>query len=81
MPQPLPRAFRRKLQALDSAKVARIVGEAVEPGPSSAAGSTSGGDGRRMRGIPIVGRSGYGGAIGGSDPVRALLAQERQRRR
>ena len=55
MPQPLPRAFRHRLRALDEAKVARLCGEAVEES-SSSAGATAGGDGRRMRGIPIVGR-------------------------
>ena len=59
------------------AKVALIVGDG-EPEPSGAAGATAPGDGRRLRGIPIVGRSTAGGAIGGSDPLRALLAKERE---
>ena len=75
--QPLPRAFRLRLRALDEAKVARICGEAVEA-PAGAAGATAPGDGRKMRGIPIVGRSTSGGAIPGSDPLRALLAKERR---
>ena len=66
------------LQAEDEAKLDRIlrtVGERVEP--ASTAGATAPGDGRKMRGIPIVGRSTAGGAIPGSDPVRAVLAKER----
>ena len=38
--QPLPRAFRLRLRALDEAKVARICGEAVEA-PAGAAGATA----------------------------------------
>ena len=79
MPQPLPRAFRLKLQAEDLAKIDRIIGEAVGPKASSAAGATAGGDGRRLRGIPAVAR-GTSGAVFGTDPVRALLAKERRRR-
>jgi hypothetical protein len=54
VPQPLPRAFRRQLQALDSEKVARIVAEAVETEPSSAAGATAAGDSARLRELPAV---------------------------
>ena len=78
MSQPLPRAYRRQLQALDLEKVMRLVAEAVDETPESAAGSTAGGDGRRVRGIPSVGR-GVSGAIGGTDPMRALLAKERRK--
>jgi len=42
--------------------------------PKSSAGATSGGDGRRLRGIPAVSR-GTSGAIAGTDPVSALLAK------
>ena len=58
--------------------VARIVAQAGEPEPSSSAGATARGDGQRLRGIPVVGRSTAGGAIPGTDPVRALLAKERK---
>ena len=79
VPLPLPRAFRRQLQALDSAKVARIVAEAGEPEePASAAGATAAGDERRLRGVPAVGR-GVAGAIPGTNPLGALLARERRR--
>ena len=65
-------------EAEDEAKLDRIlrtVDDYVEP--ASTTGATAPGDGRKMRGIPIVGRSTAGGAIPGSDPVRALLAKER----
>ena len=71
----MPRAFRRQQQALDMEKVARITAEPVEP--SSSAGATAGGDGRRLRGIPAVAR-GTSGAVFGPDPLRALLAKERR---
>ena len=81
LPQPLPRAFRRQLQALDSEKGARIVREAGdEPEITSSAGATAPGDERRLRGIPAVSRH-TSGAVFGSDPVRALLAKESRRGR
>jgi hypothetical protein len=76
MRRPLPRAFRKQQEALDMQKVAKIVGESTEP--TSSAGVTAGGDGRRLRGIPVVG--GTGGAVFGTDPLRALLAKEPRRR-
>ena len=78
VPRSLPRAYRRQLEALDLEKVMRLVQEAVDETPESTAGSTAGGDGRRLRGIPSVGR-GVSGAIGGTDPLRALMAKERQK--
>lgn len=80
--RPLPRAFRRQLEAEDAEKLERIlakVGERLEA--ATAAGATAPGDGRRLRGIPVVGRSTAGGAIEGTDPVKALLAKESRRRR
>ena len=56
MPRPLPRCYRRQLQALDSEKIERIVAEVVEQDPSGVAGVTSGGDERRLRGIPAIGK-------------------------
>jgi hypothetical protein len=58
VPQPLPRAFRRQLESEDREKAARIVRDA-----ETYVGGTAGGDERRLRGIPAVGR-GCGGAIG-----------------
>ena len=81
VPQPLPRSYRGQQQARDLEKISRIVSQAVDPEPSSSAGATAGGDGRRLRGIPVVGRSTVGGAVFGTDPVRALLSKERQRQR
>ena len=77
MAQPLPRPFRRRLQALDAEKVARIVGEVGElEAPASAAGATAAGDAARLRGLPAVSRH-TSGAIPGTNPVGALLAKER----
>ena len=75
MPQPLPRAFRRQLQALDMAKIDRIVGETVEPEPSGAAGATSGGDSARLRGLPAVSRH-TSGAV--SAPTRSGRCSRRK---
>jgi hypothetical protein len=61
-------------------RFARIVAEAVDPEPSSAAGTTAGRDPARLRDLPAVSRA-TSGAVFGTDPVRALLAKERQRRR
>jgi hypothetical protein len=62
--------------------LARIARETDATMPEkTAAGATLGGDARRMRGLPCVGRGGAGGAIAGTDPLRALLAKERGRRR
>ena len=80
MPQPLPRfvdeahersAWQRKL--------ASILLEVGEPAPSPKIYSaTAGGDGRRLRGIPAHAKGNGGGAIPGTDPLRALLAKERR---
>ena len=72
MVQPLPRAFRRQLQAEDAAKLDRIIREVEEREPSRSAGVTAGGDERRLRGVPAIGR-GVAGAIRGTNPVGALL--------
>ena len=80
VPQPLPRAHRRQLQAEDAAKLELILREVTDEPASSAAGATAAGDERRLRGIPAVSK-GTSGAMFGSDPVRALLAKERHRRR
>ena len=69
VPQPLPRAFRRQLAALDAEKVGRIVREVGGADPGGVAGVTAGGDERRLRGIPAVGR-GCGGEIRGTPPDR-----------
>jgi hypothetical protein len=76
----IPRAFRRRLQAEDAAKLERILAEVVDEEPSSAAGATAPGDERRLRAIPAVSR-GTSGAVFGSDPLRALLAKEARQRR
>ena len=72
VPQPLPRAYRRQLQAEDAANVERIVAEVGEQDVSGVAGVTSGGDERRLRGIPAIGR-GVPGAIRGTRPGDGLF--------
>jgi hypothetical protein len=74
----LPR-FDRELQLEDAKKMRRVV---IETGHDDelVTCATAGGDPRRLRGIPAVGR-GTGGAIAGSDPLAALLAKEGRRRR
>ena len=75
-----PRAYRRQLEAQDSAKVAAPVADTAPEGPMSTAGATSGGDESRLRGLPAIGR-GVSGATVEADPVKALLANEGRRRR
>jgi hypothetical protein len=79
VPSRFPRSYRRQLEAADRAKVDRIV-EAADDEPATAAGATARGDGRRLRGIPAVGR-GASSTMFGTDPLRALLAKEARRQR
>jgi hypothetical protein len=80
VPQPLPRAFRLQERAADERKLAQILLETGEPAPPpQSAGATAPGDGRRLRGIPAVGK-GSAGTMFGTDPLRALLAKEQRRR-
>jgi hypothetical protein len=72
VPQPLPRAHRRQLQAEDAAKLELILREVTDEPASSAAGATAAGDERRLRGIPAVGR-GCAGAIRGTRPGDGLF--------
>jgi hypothetical protein len=78
VPQPLPRAFRRQLQAEDAAKVARIVAAVDKAPDAKPANGANGGDPRRLRGLPVVGVA--SGTSPGTDPVRTLLAKEHRRR-
>jgi hypothetical protein len=71
-----------ELDARNAATLARIEQETAtsdEPVVTTQ-GATLAGDPARLRGIPAVGR-GCAGAMAGTDPVRALLAKERSRRR
>lgn len=84
--QRLPRHQRFAEHARDLDKIARILLEtdaeiAPEANGKVLRRSADGHRKDRMRGIPIVGRSGYGGAIPGTDPLRALIAKENRRRR
>ena len=82
MPQRLPRFTAQTERAKDAERLARVLLEVdqapSDPRPVNGAG---GGDLRRMRGFPIVGVRGAGGTSPGTDPMRALLAKEGQRRR
>ena len=61
----MPRAYRRQLQAQDQANVDRITREAADDGQRYA--NTPGGDARKLRGIPAIGRN-VRGAIPGTVP-------------
>ena len=68
-----PRAYRRQLEAQDTAKVDRIVcavGTMTDVVPT--AGTTAGGDWQRLRGVPAIGR-GVQGAIRGTRPGDSLF--------
>ena len=73
----LPR-FTATLQKLeDDAKIEKLVEQASDSGP--VAGSTSGGDRRRLRGIPVAAKDGVGGMMFGTNPLASVIAKERQR--
>ena len=61
----MPRAYRRQLQAQDSAKIGKLIGEAEADTRTYA--NTPGGDARKLRGLPAISRS-VTGAIRGSIP-------------
>ena len=65
--------LERQRQVLDRILTEVGLGEETD----TVAGATAPLDHRRLRGIPRVGR-GVSGAIGGTDPMRALLAKERR---
>jgi hypothetical protein len=81
--QTLPRFNRQVERVRDAQRLGRILLEVEEddgrpPMPVNGAG---GGSPRRMRGVPIVGVRSAGGTSPGTDPMRALLARDGQRRR
>jgi hypothetical protein len=63
-------------QAAQRVREALEAGEALDPPPNPRAHPN---DAVRLRGIPAIGR-GVSGAIGGTDPVRALEHKEGRRR-
>lgn len=63
----LPRYTARTEAADDHAKIARILIEVGEPAPVTILRATAGGDERRLRGIPAIGR-GVAGAVPGTRP-------------
>jgi hypothetical protein len=77
VPSRFPRSYRRQLEAADRAKIEAILRELGDDDePATAAGATARGDGRRLRGIPAVGR-GTSSTMPGTDPLRELLRKER----
>lgn len=81
MPHRLPR-FDALLQRYeDERKLARILLEAdvEEDAPRLVCRSADGHDWQRRRGLPVISR-GTGGAIPGSVPLSALLANESRER-
>ena len=65
----MPRAYRRQLQAHDLERVQAAVGESTQDTRTYA--NTPGGDARKLRGIPAIGRN-VRGAIPGSVPGEEL---------
>lgn len=64
-----------RFDPLAASRAARAVDQAVkdaELSVESVAGGTGGGDGRRLRGIPVVGR-GVGGTSPGTNPMTTAL--------
>ncbi len=60
--------YTRHTQALeDSQKIAKILLEVGEPAPELPNHATAGGDERKLRGIPAIGR-GVSGAVPGTAP-------------
>jgi hypothetical protein len=74
----LPRFTDQRLD--DERRLARILAEVGEPEPVRTAGSTSGGDEQRRRGVPIQSR-GVSGTAPGTDPAGETIRRETQRRR
>ena len=88
MAQILPRFFLAQEQIEAEQKLARIILESgglpdevdAPKGSPRLAKGADGHDWRRRRGLPMIGK-GVSGAMPGTNPLGALLAQERGRRR
>jgi hypothetical protein len=81
VPQPLPRFQADEERAADAAKIKGLLAELGQDDvPPELLNATAGGDSRRLRGIPAIGR-GCPGAIRGSDPISALMSNGNGRRR
>lgn len=63
----LPRFDAHNQRIQDEQKLARILVEVGEPAPQAIGHATAGGDERRLRGIPAIGR-GVAGAVPGTAP-------------
>lgn len=72
MPRIRTNAERARLEADQAALIAHALREGDPTNPIRHAPATLGGDPRRLRGIPAIGR-GVTGAINHTDPERALL--------
>ena len=73
----LPRFSDHRLA--DERKIAQAILEAgAAEAPTAARGATAGGDRRRARGVPILGR-GIGGTAPGTNPLGELLRKESRR--
>jgi len=72
MSQPLPRFYKRTLQAKDQRMIAAAVIDSGDTAPTrTVTHATLPGDARRLRGIPAIGRS-VSGCIPGTNPEQAL---------
>ena len=67
---------RAMMEAEQAAVLAKILCETESAEPPTAAGTTSGGDEARLRGLPAIGR-GVSGAIPGTSPVGAVMRKEK----
>ena len=84
VPQRLPRFYAQQQRIEDAKKLEAIIfeGEEVENEVGMPLRRSADGHNRdRARGIPIVGRTGGGGASPGTDPVAALMRKDGGRRR
>jgi len=79
MAERLPRFYLAQQRIEDERKLAKIILEAGDEEPVKVGRATSGGDPRRLRGLPAIGRN-VSGSTRDTDPVRALLAKEGRRR-
>jgi len=74
---PLPRFERARLE-IEQAKMLKEIIDEADDAQSLVRGRpmTKTGDPRQLRGVPIVGPGGFGGAILGTRPDQALLAKQ-----
>jgi hypothetical protein len=78
-PPGLEPGIRKRAEDAKFAKILLEIGDDEAP-PKATAGVTSGGDERRLRGLPCVGR-GVPGAVAGTNPAQAAIANETRQSR